>query len=1098
MFGMEAPHNKELEVTLKELAALETTWGYADEWGLMWERWRNIRFTELSISTMQGDIEGFQKKVVKIGREAKQWGVWTQLKEKLDQFRVGLPLIEDLKNSALRRRHWDRMQEEVGKQFDYAGDSFNLDEIFTLGLDQHAELIATISVSATKEMAIENGLKEIGEKWNDLSFEMAPYKETHKITGCDDIFLVLEDNKVNLVDMRSSRYFFAFEAQVEYWEKTLSRVLETTEVLLAVQRVWMYLENIFVGSEDIRRQLPAESATFDKVSGGWRGVMEGMAKDPNALKICTADGLLDSLNDMNTKLEKIQNSLDQYLESKRRAFPRFYFLSDHDLLEVLGQAKDPYAVQKHLHNCFDNINSLEFTTQGKSEGRRRVEAVKMFSAEGEEVQLLQPVPCEGGVEIWLRSLEDMMVKTLNRELAIAVSGIEKFRKEKNAKNDKYLRTTPGQLVITASQIFWTMACERSLDSEKVNTKEVRRAQASILRKLSEMVRGPLSPLSRLKLVALLTVEIHQRDVTEKLVKAGVKNEDFEWKSQLRFYWEKDEDCHVRQTDFDFKYGYEYIGNTGRLVITSLTDRVYLALTTALMMKKGGNPQGPAGTGKTETVKDLGKALGKYVVVHNCSDKMDVNSMAKSLSGLAQTGSWACFDEFNRIETNVLSVIAVQIASILAAISEERTKFIFQGAEIALRQGSGIFVTMNPGYAGRSELPDNLKSQFRPVSMMVPDFAVIGEIILFSEGFTSTKTLSRKIVTLYQLCIEQLSRQDHYDFTLRSIKSVLVTAGSIHRKDTEMLEDLVVIKALKDMNIAKFVKEDVSLFLAILSDLFPGAEVPDNTGGVLLPVLEEEMLSQSLRPIPIHLHKCVQLFDTKVTRHGTMIVGGTGSGKSVVWNTLAGAMRRLARREPSNTAWANVKTVLLNPKAITLDELYGAFDTKTNEWKEGIFSTLLRDCSADTTADQKWIIFDGPVDTLWIESMNSVLDDNKILTPVNGERIFLKPLVSLIFEVQDLSQASPATVSRCGMIYIDTNEVGWRPYADSWIAKKEKELQGHLSALFAKHIQHVLDFRARECKELVPTTTLNAVVSLCKIFDALATKENGLDPADQDF
>eukprot|EP01107_Rhizomastix_libera_P003543 TRINITY_DN1618_c0_g1_i1.p1 TRINITY_DN1618_c0_g1~~TRINITY_DN1618_c0_g1_i1.p1 ORF type:complete len:3854 (-),score=1122.51 TRINITY_DN1618_c0_g1_i1:31-10566(-) len=1099
MFGMEAPQNKDLAATIKELEVLEKVWEMVDEWNAMWEQWRNIKFTELSIATMQEEAEKFQKKLVKVGRDSKQWQVWSSLKERLDQFRLGLPLIEDLKNSALRKRHWDRMQEEIGKQFDYQSDSFNLDTIFKLGLDQYTELIANISISATKEMAIENGLKDIASKWEELRFEMAPHKEcnTYRISGCDDIFQVLEDNKVNLADMKSSRYFFAFEQQVEYWEKTLSRVLEIVELLLTVQRLWLYLESIFVGSDDIRRQLPAESATFDKVNVGWKSLMDVTNKDPVALKTCLSDGIYDNLLDMEQKLEKVQHSLDQYLESKRRSFPRFYFLSDHDLLEVLGQAKDPNAVQRHLHNCFDNINALEFVTQGKSEGRRKVEAVKMISQEGEEVPFLQPVPCDGGVEIWLRNVEEMMVKTLNRELAIAVSGVEKFRKEKNAKNDKYLRTTPGQLVITASQIFWTASCEKGLDAEKGNPREVRKQQASILHKLSEMVRGQLTPITRLKLVSLLTIEIHQRDVTERLVKTGVKAEDFEWKSQLRFYWEKDEDCHVRQTDFDFHYGYEYLGNTGRLVITALTDKVYLALTTALMMKKGGNPQGPAGTGKTETVKDLGKALGKYVVVHNCSDKIDVTSMGKSLSGLCQTGSWACFDEFNRIETNVLSVIAVQIAQILA--TEEKTKFIFQGAEIMLRPGTGIFVTMNPGYAGRSELPDNLKSQFRPVSMMVPDFAVIGEIILFSEGFTATKTLSRKMVTLYQLCIEQLSRQDHYDFTLRSIKSVLVTAGSIHRADPEMPEDLVLIKALKDMNIAKFVGEDISLFLAILSDLFPGAEVPDQTAGVLQPALEEELKESGLQPIPLHISKALQLYDTKKTRHGTMVVGKSGAGKSVCWKALAGAITRLKKKDPTNPAWNVVRTTVLNPKAITLDEIYGAFNPRTHEWSEGIFSTILRNCSADTKPDEKWIVFDGPVDTLWIESMNSVLDDNKILTPVNGERIYLKQQVSLLFEVEDLKQASPATVSRCGMIYIDVRDVGWRPYVASWInGRAEKESHELLKQLFDKHVQNVIDFRAKECKELIPTTELNAVISLCNIYDSLATAENGVVPTDQDF
>ena len=196
-----------------------------------------------------------------------------------------------------------------------------------------------------------------------------------------------------------------------------------------------------------------------------------------------------------------------------------------------------------------------------------------------------------------------------------------------------------------------------------------------------------------------------------------------------------------------------MGATSRLVITPLTDRCWMTITGAMHIKLGAAPAGPAGTGKTESTKDLAKALGIYCVVFNCSDQIEYKMMARLFSGLAQSGAWSCLDEFNRIDVEVLSVIAQQLLDIREAKLQNKARFLFNNCEMDLVQTCGVFVTMNPGYAGRTELPDNLKVLFRPVSMMIPNYGLIAEIMLFAEGFENAKTLSTKMVQLYKLASE---------------------------------------------------------------------------------------------------------------------------------------------------------------------------------------------------------------------------------------------------------------------------------------------------------------------------------------------------------
>ena len=277
------------------------------------------------------------------------------------------------------------------------------------------------------------------------------------------------------------------------------------------------------------------------------------------------------------------------------------------------------------------------------------------------------------------------------------------------------------------------------------------------------------------------------------------------------------------------------------------------------------------------------------VVFNCSEQITYKMMGRLFSGLAQQGAWSCLDEFNRIDIEVLSVIAQQLLTIQNALREGLSEFMFEDLLIQLKPTCGVFITMNPGYAGRTELPDNLKVCFRPVAMMIPDYAMIAEIMLFAEGFSDAKPLSKKMVQLYKLASEQLSQQDHYDFGMRAVKSVLVMAGELKRSNPSQEENFVLIRAMRDSNIPKFVSHDIPLFEALVKDLFPTVIIVDSPATELHRQIGASVQERQLQRVKEFEKKVLQLFDTLCVRFGVMLVGPTGSGKSECLRVLSSAM-----------------------------------------------------------------------------------------------------------------------------------------------------------------------------------------------------------------
>ncbi|XP_077380581.1 dynein heavy chain domain-containing protein 1 isoform X2 [Festucalex cinctus] len=844
------------------------------------QEWNKFLFTELALSQAQEQISQWQQQVANLSNIIPAGdAVLHDTSETIDDLSCRLQILARFRSMTIKPKHRSTFFKGIGL-WNASDKNATLAQLIYQPFERHQELINKICNDAEKENSMEQKFRTIQQAWANRIFQLhdctaprchlaelqvltkdsasgASYDATI-IIGLEFLFSEIEKDLMTMKNMHRSRHSDDFRLQIEEWMHLLQELDKLMHLFEIYQQKWIFLTNIFQERTlDVQRwDLLAE---FRSVDERFRTMMCCNSTHPNVLNLVRPKTEIENphganlcqilLNDIST-LNAIANQMANRFHSRCKLFPRLYFLSDREVVELHSLQPTPTTLLPFVRKFFKGVQWLEVEEISVAEDVQdtcdtQTRVVGVFGDLQEHITFLSPLQPNHNILIWLRMFHEQLTLTMEHLLRQCADERKQLEPSNQDPSHRHVLPVldmtskyPLQCLLVAEEIVWCSVLYQTFqDSSTIKMSRLNTLNNAQLKKLCRSLREAvarseddvqLQKYTMTCLRALVILRIKHAEQLTQLMQVQCQPEfSFEWLSSLK-YCMTSEDQSLKETDCPkcyvdilghrLPYGYEYFGPEDWVMVhTPCTDRVTMGILLALTNYRCGFVNGPRSSGKTNTVVHLGKALGRHVVLLHCCPNMSSDTFQKMLLGALLTGAWLVLDSVDLLPRGVQASLAQQLEDIYQSFKKDREKTAFGGKSAfdpeVWMVFSGISISASPNYGSvlisskgcASEISQSLRFSTRPVALTHPDYRIIVEIMLTSFGFKEAKCLSQRLVSLIglsndSLCLPVFITQNRSSH-LAILQNIICASEKLlkqiigHEKFSGKARQLLVIRAI---------------------------------------------------------------------------------------------------------------------------------------------------------------------------------------------------------------------------------------------------------------------------------------------------------------
>ncbi|KAJ3178187.1 hypothetical protein HDU87_003739 [Geranomyces variabilis] len=1081
-------------------------------------QWLDTFFTDLNGPTVSATVARWKKTVERLQTVLIPWDgprrVLCKLAEEISEFDRFTGVIASLRNPALKEKHWLEMSKLVGLTLqDITG--LTLRQTMELDLELVQDILAEISREASSELAVETQLQDLFAELSTHSFIVSPYvtEDLSTISNFPSAVAVFDDLLVRSTKLAASTSDAEgpIATRLDAWIKRLQHAQSTLDAWQSLQEFFVRLYPLLALAGDSTHLRREQQENFNAITKIVNILTDVLAKNTRFSVLLLRADLHEMITGAKGRVDVVFEGVARLMDAKRVSFPRFYFLTNEQILEMYAALPDVKKLDPLLKLCFDGVQSLElveepndnaYSLKDPSSTRSSVtrssvaqsqsaldrsspltaetpvsakahfqlskscdiRIVAVTSLDGQTLQLNAPVLVTPALEEWLGRLESELRSTLKASLiAAAPPDTRKFVIR------PAIAALPAQVVTLAGHVIWS----RTLSHRPHEPgSPIPKHMAVSLTECMALLQTELSPARRIAVEQLITVLLY----TMETLRLPPEDASSRFRCSLV---DGNLDLHIM--NHTIPYGYEF-GNTPRLPSGTESNRAMGYMVN--MLKFSACPV-LSGHDSAATLRDLASITGTRCIMLDCASTWHPGALGRTLCGLLATGAWLCFANLNATDLSIVNTISHQVGITSrahnAAVKSRIQTLSHEGRDFPVMKTAAVFATCSHFTgAKQADLPVTFRQLFRPIELGSPDPRAILQTALQIRGYHNAAVLANKVALFLSNASSLLALRGYGFGSLRSfvhMAGALKTATPTAKPSTEA--DLVV-EACNHAWAPQLRANDVDIFNELLRLVFDRANRPVRHVEFQA-TIDDEAQKLGLGVNPYLVTKMLEIYDGLCTGEKVVIVGDAMSGKTCALRILRAALKAL---NPSS----EIQMKHVHFSAVSDNQLMGAVASATGLLAQGILPRLIREAAHNFAnnepAGSSWIVLDGCVTPLLLQNLDALEAGTTSYTST-GDAHHISPWTRLIVETDSLATINPGMLAGLHIVYMDAEASpvsDHKQMLDLGLTQRLSEYKEYHSILrIAQHIflLPLLDFRKQHFQRSstgVPAVMSNAVIT----------------------